>query len=367
MKTIPDFAVSSQEAGFDKFLKVYNEYFKFDFFGNANFYGAKNGENYQTGQAWITPITPSQAIALLTNQTTDKMNTLANTCFQYDGSDDSKNIIRIMNKNHRSDFKGNDKYFYWIANDIAETFYKMDKDLTEIPPYEYLALLTGKQLTEGEKPCANCKETIAECACMRNICVKCNKPVGNITFSHCDKCFDILHSEPTQESVKESDIRWTNKFILPHAAIALLTGKQLTEKDLIVGNRFECIEDFHDGRINFVKGDIYPCNRNSGISDHRGYNIQVSMDVLNRHFIRAIKEEKMEILKQTDIAEVCEQVINATPSVWINSNGADETTCPFCHAKIYESVGDMGELPHNNNCAYLIAKDLKTRYNGNTK
>ena len=67
MKT-PDFAVSSQEAGFDKFLKVYNEYFKFDFFGNAKFYGAKNGENYQTGQAWITPITPSQAIALLTGK-----------------------------------------------------------------------------------------------------------------------------------------------------------------------------------------------------------------------------------------------------------------------------------------------------------
>lgn len=79
------------------------------------------------------------------------MNTLENSCFRYDGSDDSKNIIRIMNKNHRSNFKGNDKYFYWIANNIAYTFYKMDKDLTEIPPYDYLALLTGKQLTEGER------------------------------------------------------------------------------------------------------------------------------------------------------------------------------------------------------------------------
>ena len=282
---IPDFAVSSQEAGFDKFLKVYNEYFKFDFFGNANFYGAKNGENYQTGQAWITPITPSQAIALLTNQTTDKMNTLANTCFQYDGSDDSKNIIRIMNKNHRGNFTGNDKYFYWIANDIADTFYKMDKDLTEIPPYDYLALLTGKQLTE-----------------------------------------------------------W----------------------DLIVGNRFECIEaaTHHD----FMKGNIYDCMIEGSITNGVNGIVRISSEsFLNRHFIRAIKEEKMEILKQTDIAEVCEQVINATPSVWINSNGADETTCPFCHAKIYEAVGDMGELPHNNNCAYLIAKDLKTRYNGNTK
>ena len=71
---IPDFAVSSQEAGFDEFLKVYNEYFKFDFFGNAKFYGAKNGENYQTGQAWITPITPSQAIALLSHRPLNKSN-----------------------------------------------------------------------------------------------------------------------------------------------------------------------------------------------------------------------------------------------------------------------------------------------------
>ena len=74
MKQIKDFAVSSQEAGFDEFLKVYNEYFKFDFFGNAKFYGAKNGENYQTGQAWITPITPSQAIALLSHRPLNKSN-----------------------------------------------------------------------------------------------------------------------------------------------------------------------------------------------------------------------------------------------------------------------------------------------------
>jgi len=203
MKTIPDFAVHSEEAGFDKFLKVYNEYFKFDFFGNAKFYGAKNGENYQTGQAWITPITPSQAIALLTNQTTDKMNTLANTCFQYDGSDDSKNIIRIMNKNHRSDFKGNDKYFYWIANDIADTFYKMDKNLTEIPPYEYLALLTGKQLTE---------------------------------------------------------------------------------KDLIVGNRFECIEKRHDSFSLFTRGCTHTCEINGTITDSMGREVRLDNEALNRHF-----------------------------------------------------------------------------------
>ena len=128
------------------------------------------------------------------------MNTLANTCFQYDGSDDSKNIIRIMNKNHRSDFKGNDKYFYWIANNIADTFYKMDKDLTEIPPYEYLALLTGKQLTEG---------------------------------------------------------------------------------DLIVGNRFECIEGH---KIYFNKGQVYHCEHNGELESNQIAWQGITNAFLNRHF-----------------------------------------------------------------------------------
>ena len=225
MKQIKDFAVSSQEAGFDEFLKVYNEYFKFDFFGNAKFYGAKNGENYQTGQAWITPITPSQAIALLTNQTTDKMNTLANTCFQYDGSDDSKNIIRIMNKNHRSDFKGNDKYFYWIANNIADTFYKMDKDLTEIPPYEYLALLTGKQLTEGDLIVGNRFECIEDSFLKhftKGLIYPCEKDgtleSNSIRWSEFDSAFLNRHFKllPTQESVNEIDT-----FIADHDKLSL--------------------------------------------------------------------------------------------------------------------------------------------------
>ena len=100
MKQIKDFAVSSQEAGFDKFLKVYNEYFKFDFFGNAKFYGAKNGENYQTGQAWITPIIPSEAIALLTGKqlTEGEKPTIENACFYHDGSDEAKELYRACCK-----------------------------------------------------------------------------------------------------------------------------------------------------------------------------------------------------------------------------------------------------------------------------
>lgn len=39
-------------------------------------------------------------------------------------------------------------------------------------------------------PCPNCKETVKECACMRNKCHRCGAPVGNITFSVCDECWD---------------------------------------------------------------------------------------------------------------------------------------------------------------------------------
>ncbi len=159
MKTIPDFAVHSEEAGFDKFLKVYNEYFKFDFFGNAKFYGAKNGEDYQTGQAWITPITPSEAIALLTNQTTDKMNTLENSCFQFQENDEaSKKCIRIMNERYKSaspslsdNFRGYDEHYYSLIDGMKNSD-KNDhsRNGTVIPASDYLALLTGKQLTEGK-------------------------------------------------------------------------------------------------------------------------------------------------------------------------------------------------------------------------
>ena len=40
------------------------------------------------------------------------------------------------------------------------------------------------------KPCPNCKEKKKKCACIRNICIECGKPVGNITFTVCDDCWD---------------------------------------------------------------------------------------------------------------------------------------------------------------------------------
>jgi hypothetical protein len=38
--------------------------------------------------------------------------------------------------------------------------------------------------------CTNCKETKQPCACMRNLCIMCGKPVGNNTFTVCDDCWE---------------------------------------------------------------------------------------------------------------------------------------------------------------------------------
>ena len=46
------------------------------------------------------------------------------------------------------------------------------------------------KLEESQKPCPNCKEIVEICECMRNKCMDCGKPVGNITFSVCDDCWN---------------------------------------------------------------------------------------------------------------------------------------------------------------------------------
>jgi len=67
--TIPDFAVSSQEAGFDEFLKVFNEYFKLSCRGEFLFYGASDGQPQRDDIRWTNKfILPQEAIALLTGK-----------------------------------------------------------------------------------------------------------------------------------------------------------------------------------------------------------------------------------------------------------------------------------------------------------
>jgi len=64
--------------------------------------------------------------------------------------------------------------------------------------------------------------------------------------------------------------------------------------------------------------------------------------------------------RERDILELCNQVLNASPAVYYNPNGADDSTCPFCHERVYYADADISEIKHSTNCAYLIAKDLST-------
>lgn len=44
-------------------------------------------------------------------------------------------------------------------------------------------------------PCANCRETKEECACMRNKCIKCGEPVGYVLFFFCNTCWETFLRE----------------------------------------------------------------------------------------------------------------------------------------------------------------------------
>jgi len=63
-----------------------------------------------------------------------------------------------------------------------------------------------------EQVCPNCKETdLDNCGCIRNKCIKCGEPVGNITFTVCDKCWNIDKSMNTD---KLKEIRDKHEIII---------------------------------------------------------------------------------------------------------------------------------------------------------
>ena len=66
--------------------------------------------------------------------------------------------------------------------------------------------------------------------------------------------------------------------------------------------------------------------------------------------------------RESELQELCMQVLNASPERYYNPNGADETTCPFCYAKDYSNgcTADIEDIKHTTNCAYNIAKGLST-------
>ena len=100
MKTIPDFAVSSQEAGFDKFLKVLNECNGTRWKGHRMFYGIVDNCAWTSNKKWGKELSPSEAIALLTGKqlTEEEKPTIENACFYHDGSDEAKELYRACCK-----------------------------------------------------------------------------------------------------------------------------------------------------------------------------------------------------------------------------------------------------------------------------
>ena len=46
--------------------------------------------------------------------------------------------------------------------------------------------------------CPNCQEPTGQCVCIRNKCIRCGEPVGNITFTVCDDCWEKEHPDQSK-------------------------------------------------------------------------------------------------------------------------------------------------------------------------
>jgi len=60
--------------------------------------------------------------------------------------------------------------------------------------------------------------------------------------------------------------------------------------------------------------------------------------------------------REKDIQEICNQVLNVNLETYPDY----APSCPFCGNSDW--VNDIDEIQHEQNCAYLIAKDLSTGY-----
>ena len=107
------------------------------------------------------------------------MNTLENSCFQFQENNER---YKSASPSLSDNFRGYDEHYYSLIDGMKNSD-KNDhsRNGTVIPASDYLALLTGKQLTEGERDfrngtCRNCRPE--ECT---------------------NNCY------PTQESVKQEE------------------------------------------------------------------------------------------------------------------------------------------------------------------
>lgn len=104
-----------------------------------------------------------------------------------------------------------DPVYSWVS-DYIETLDGHQTTFSEhfFSPYPHLfqPLHLSAPQPVGEEPCPNCKETVKECACMRNKCGRCGGPVGNITFSVCDECWDKV-KPAAPDSAAGGEDKWS--------------------------------------------------------------------------------------------------------------------------------------------------------------
>lgn len=87
----------------------------------------------------------------------------------------------------------NRTHFRRTARFLAQEFKERDMRLYEQQWAEAANSLVQPQ-HEITIPCPNCKETQQSCKCLRNECLRCGGPVGNITFTVCDDCWNLKSS-----------------------------------------------------------------------------------------------------------------------------------------------------------------------------
>lgn len=83
-------------------------------------------------------------------------------------------------------------------------------------------------------PCKNCGESSdTDCACMRNKCIECGGPVGNITFTSCDKCWDknkaSKETVDTTPNTKKEDLTQSMVIAMEYGYLQCEKGNNLTQ------------------------------------------------------------------------------------------------------------------------------------------